>query len=200
MIPSSFVPLDQMPLNQNGKIDRKTLASMSLEQTGRSSGYAPPENAVQETLARIWSEVLGRDNIGIHDNFFELGGDSILIIQAVSSAHQAGLKLTAQQVFEHQTIAALSNFVVDAQSLHAEQGSLFGPVPLTPVQRWFFGRPIKNRHHYNQSVMLEVPASIVPEVFEQALDLLIQHHDALRLRFLESNGIWEQVYAKSETN
>ena len=200
MIPSSFVPLDQMPLNQNGKIDRKTLASMSLEQMGRSSGYAPPENAVQETLARVWSEVLGRNNIGIHDNFFELGGDSILIIQAVSSAHQAGLKLSAQQVFEHQTIAALSNFVADAQSLHAEQGSLFGPVPLTPVQRWFFGRPIKNRHHYNQSVMLEVPASITPEVFEQALDLLIQHHDALRLRFLESNGIWEQVYAKSETN
>ncbi|MDX6528652.1 MAG: hypothetical protein QOH41_942 [Blastocatellia bacterium] len=200
MIPSSFVLLDQMPLNQNRKIDRKALASMPLEPTARSSGYAPPENAVQESLARIWSEVLGRENIGIHDNFFELGGDSILIIQVVSSAHRVGLKLSAQQVFEHQTIAALANVAGEAQSLKAEQGSLFGPASLTPVQRWFFRQPVKSRHHYNQSVTLEVPSCVAPEVFAQALDLLIQHHDALRLRFLESNGIWQQVYAESETN
>jgi amino acid adenylation domain-containing protein/non-ribosomal peptide synthase protein (TIGR01720 family) len=203
MVPSSFVLLDQLPLNRNGKIDRKALASMPLEPTARSSAYAPPENAVQEKLARIWSEVLGRENIGIHDNFFELGGDSILIIQVVSTAHEAGLRLSAQQVFEHQTIAALANVAVAAESpqaLPAEQGTLFGPALLTPVQRWFFKQPVKSRHHYNQSVTLEVPSSVAAEVLAQALDLLIEHHDALRFRLRESNGIWEQVYAESETN
>jgi amino acid adenylation domain-containing protein/non-ribosomal peptide synthase protein (TIGR01720 family) len=200
MIPSSFVLLDRMPVNRNGKVDRKALADRPLDEPGRSSGYAPPETTVQVTLARIWGEVLGRENIGIHDNFFELGGDSIMIIQIVSSAYQEGLKLSAQQFYEHPTIAGLSNFAVAAvERLPAEQGELAGPAPLTPAQLWFFERPVKRRRHYNQSVLLEVPSSIAPEVFEQATSLLLQHHDALRLRFSESNGVWEQHYAEAET-
>ncbi len=201
MIPATFVFLDRLPVNQNGKLDRRALATMSVKPADRSADYAPPENAVQETLVRIWSEVLGRDAIGIHDNFFKLGGDSILVIQAVSSAHQAGLQLSTQQVFEHQTIAALASVVVDAHSaqpLRAEQGILSGPVPLTPIQRWFFERNLRSRSHYNQSVMLEVPALVAPEVFAEALRQLIQHHDVLRLRFLETNSIWEQFYAETE--
>ncbi|MDQ3918643.1 MAG: amino acid adenylation domain-containing protein [Acidobacteriota bacterium] len=200
MIPSSFVPLDELPLNRNGKIDRQALATMPLNEPGRSSHYAPPETPVQEALARIWGTVLGRESVGIHDNFFELGGDSIMVIQVVSYAHQEGLKLSSQQVFEHPTIAGLSNFALAAERLSAEQGELSGPAPLTPIQRWFFGQPFKSRHHYNQSVMLEVPSALAPELFGQALDLLARHHDALRLRFPESGGFWEQTYAEAEAN
>lgn len=201
MVPANFVFLDRLPVNRNGKLDRRALAAMSLEPRARSAGYAPPENAVQETLVRIWSEVLGRDAVGIHDDFFELGGDSILVIQAVSSAHEAGLQHSTQQVFEHHTIAALANVVVDVQSaqqVRAEQGTLSGPLPLTPIQRWFFERNLQSRNHYNQSVMLEVPALVAPAVLEKALHLLIQHHDALRLRFVETGGVWEQFYAATE--
>lgn len=198
MVPSSFVLLDRIPLNRNGKIDRQTLASMPLNEPGRSSHYAPPETLVQEVLAKIWGTVLGREGIGIHDNFFELGGDSIMVIQVVSCAHQEGLKLSSQQVFEHPTIAGLSNFALAAERLSAEQGELSGPAPLTPIQRWFFEQPFKSRQHYNQSVMLEVPAVLSPELFEQALDLLARHHDALRLRFSETGGVWEQTYAEAE--
>jgi amino acid adenylation domain-containing protein/non-ribosomal peptide synthase protein (TIGR01720 family) len=198
MIPSSFVLTNEMPLNRNGKIDRRALATMPLNEPGRSSRYAPPETPVQETLARIWGTVLGRESIGIHDNFFELGGDSIMVIQVVSCAHQEGLKLSSQQVFDHPTIAGLSDFALAAEGFSVEQGELSGPAPLTPIQRWFFGQPFKSRHHYNQSVTLEVPSALPAEVCEQALDLLARHHDALRLRFSESGGVWEQAYAEAE--
>ena len=67
-----------------------------------------PSTAVEETLVRIWSEVLGLTEVGIHDNFFELGGDSILSIQIVARANQAGLRLAPKHLFQYQTVAELA--------------------------------------------------------------------------------------------
>jgi non-ribosomal peptide synthase protein (TIGR01720 family) len=199
MLPSSIVLTDRMPLNRNGKVDRKALAAMTLEEEGRSSAYAPPETPAQETLARIWGEVLGREKVGIHDNFFELGGDSIMIIQIVSNAHLKGIRLSAGQVFKHRTIAELSHVAATtAGRSQADQGLLRGPAPLTPAQFWFFTQPVNNRNHYNQSVTLEVPDTIAPDIFRQALGLLVEHHDALRLRFSRRDGVWQQFYAELE--
>ena len=194
MIPSAFVVLPGMPLTANGKIDRKSLPAPQSE-TGAGSSYAPPENRVQERLARIWSEVLGVPRVGIHDNFFELGGDSILIIVTVSRANREGLKITPQQMFERQTVAALAEVAGETIVVETDQGPVTGSAPLTPIQRWFFSQPLDARHHFNQSVMLEIPESVETEVLREAVKSLIEHHDALRLRFTERNGLWEQQHA-----
>ncbi len=105
MIPAAFVILDQLPLDANGKIDRKQLPQAEFAGT---SGYEAAQGEVETTLVGIWQEVLGVATVGRHDNFFELGGDSILSLQIVSKAHQAGWKITPRQLFEKQTVAALA--------------------------------------------------------------------------------------------
>src|SRR6185295_10184253 len=118
--------------------------------------YVGPRNQVEDTLARIWAEVLKLKQVGIHDNFFELGGDSILSIQIVTRANQAGLKFSPKQLFRHQTIAELAGVVSLGPTIEAPQGVLGGDVPLTPIQHHFFGLQTADLNHFNQSVMLEL--------------------------------------------
>ncbi|BBM06193.1 hypothetical protein HAALTHF_50990n [Vreelandella aquamarina] len=70
MVPGIVVALEALPLNANGKVDRKALPEPEL---ASGSQYAPPQSAVEEALADIWSEILGVERVGRHDNFFELG-------------------------------------------------------------------------------------------------------------------------------
>ncbi|MBA3755717.1 MAG: amino acid adenylation domain-containing protein, partial [Nitrosomonas sp.] len=99
MIPSAIVVLESLPLNANGKVDRKRLPEPEF--TGTSE-YEAPKGEVEELLAGIWGEVLGISQIGRNDNFFELGGDSILSLQIVTKARRAGWKITPRQLFEQQ--------------------------------------------------------------------------------------------------
>jgi aryl carrier-like protein len=93
--------------------------------------YVPAASVVETQLARIWAEVLGLNRVGVRDNFFELGGDSILSIQVVARARQAGLRLTPRQVFQHQTIAELASVVTIAPEAAPEQEPTTGPAPLS---------------------------------------------------------------------
>ncbi|WP_051039865.1 non-ribosomal peptide synthetase [Synechococcus sp. PCC 7336] len=107
MVPHAFVVLETFPLTPNGKIDRKALPAP--EGSPESAiAFEPPQTPVQERLCGIWADVLDRDRVGIGDNFFELGGDSILAMQAIAKAKQAGLPLTPKDLFQNQTIAELA--------------------------------------------------------------------------------------------
>src|SRR5262249_45338633 len=131
MVPGAILVLDEMPVTTNGKIDRKRLPS--VEEIGRHSEqeYAAARTPAEEILAGIFQQVLKLDRVGIHDNFFELGGDSIISIQIISKANQAGLGLTPKQLFEHQTIAELAAVAGGDQQIESEQGAVTGEVPLT---------------------------------------------------------------------
>ncbi|NJO80364.1 MAG: hypothetical protein HC827_18865, partial [Cyanobacteria bacterium RM1_2_2] len=144
-------------------------------------------------LVQIWASVLGVQ-VGVHDNFFEQGGDSILAIQIVSRANQAGLKITPKQVFQHQTIAELATVAGKASGagVLAEQGEIIGKVPLTPIQHWFFEQALPHPHHYNQAVLLRVKAPLHQQYLEQAIVALLHHHDALRLQLMETETGWQQ--------
>src|SRR5262249_10062804 len=124
MVPSAFVVLERLPLTKNGKLDRRALPPPEFHRT--KGQFAPPRNAVEETLAQIWANVLGLDRVGIHDNFFELGGDSILSIQIIARANQAALRLSPRQLFQHQTIAELASVAGTAAIVNAEQGIVTG--------------------------------------------------------------------------
>jgi len=197
MVPSMFVVLDAMPLTANGKIDRKALPAPDAINGAGDPGGGEPENATQASLAAIWREVLGRERVGIHDNLFELGGDSILVIQIVSRARSAGIKLVPNQLFEHQTIAALSQVATVAAPAAADEGPLEGAVPLGPMQAWFFERRFADPHHFNQSVLFEVPAGFDAAAADRATRALVDHHDALRLQFVQNaSGRWSAEYGR----
>ncbi len=122
-------------------------------------------------------------SVGVNDDFFELGGESILSIQIISRANQAGLRLTPRDLFEHPTIAQLSRVASRAPAIAAEQGLVTGSFPLTPIEHRFFEQAPVVPGHYNHAMLLELPRPVRPEVLEAAVAALLEHHDALRLRF-----------------
>ena len=108
MVPSQFVALASLPMLPNGKINRKALPAPA-DVADAAQPHAPAVTPREILLASIWQDVLQLPAVGIHDNFFELGGDSILSIQVIARANQAGLRVTAKQLFQHQTIAQLAD-------------------------------------------------------------------------------------------
>lgn len=193
MVPTAFVILNAIPLTPNGKVDYKALPAPELASELEKT-YVAPRTPQEEQLAKIWVEVLGLKQVGIDDNFFELGGDSILSIQVISKANQAGLQLTPKHLFEHQTIAQLAA-IAETTDIKTETGLVTGEVPLTPIQHWFFAQNLPAPHHWNQSVLLEVRQNLDFQRLEQVVKQLLQHHDALRLRFQPTENGWQQINA-----
>jgi amino acid adenylation domain-containing protein/non-ribosomal peptide synthase protein (TIGR01720 family) len=198
MVPSAFVMLNALPLTPNGKVDRKALPEPERIRPEIEETYVAPQTTIEKQLAVIWAQVLGLEKVGINNKFFELGGDSILSIQVVSKANQAGLHFTPKQLFQHQTIAQLATVVRTNISVSSEQSLVTGSFPLTPIQRWFFEENFANSHHYNQAVLLEVQQALNPELLEQVVHSLLQHHDLLRSRFIQESSSWQAIIAEFE--
>jgi amino acid adenylation domain-containing protein/non-ribosomal peptide synthase protein (TIGR01720 family) len=190
-IPSVFAFIESFPLMPNGKVDRHALPAPEFR-PDLEAGFIPPRNAIEQTLAQIWAEVLGIERVGVYDNFFELGGDSILSLQIIARANQAGLQLTPKQLFANPKIAQLASVAGTTRKIQAEQGLVTGDVPLTPIQHWFFEKEQPEPYHFNQSVLLSVPPDLNPELLEPVMQHLVRHHDALRLRFDRTDSSWEQ--------
>jgi acyl-coenzyme A synthetase/AMP-(fatty) acid ligase len=115
MVPSVFVFLERLPLNPNGKLDRKALPEDQLRPE-LTEAYVAPRNETEKILAEIWTEVLQLERIGIHDNFFELGGHSLLVLRVVSRIRQRfNLDVPLTVVFETQNIAELATSLSDRQ-------------------------------------------------------------------------------------
>jgi non-ribosomal peptide synthase protein (TIGR01720 family) len=198
MIPAAFVTLDALPVNTNGKLDRDALPAPE-PQAQPAGQYEPPTTKTEAILAGIWADVLGVDRVGIRDNFFALGGDSILSIQVVSRTRQAGLLMTAKDLFTHQNVAALAEVVSTIEVADTGQtADVVGEVPFTPIQRWFFDTHTANPHHFNQSTMMELADGVDTDALAAAFDALLAHHDALRMRFTRVDGHWRQHNAPVE--
>jgi amino acid adenylation domain-containing protein/non-ribosomal peptide synthase protein (TIGR01720 family) len=196
MVPAVFVPLDALPLTPSGKVDRRALPDPDAPAEEPSAAYEAPSGNVEEILARLWAEALGRDRVGVHENFFELGGDSILSILVIGRAAEHGIRLTPRQVFLHPTIAELATVAGTAAPVQAEQGAVTGPAPLTPAAHWFFAGDPVDPHHWNHAVYLTLPPGTQPSAVEGALDALLAHHDALRLRFARGDDGWRSWLAE----
>ena len=109
MVPTTFVAMESLPLTSNGKVDRQALPAPDRKLSECKQACVAKPTQVEKTLMKIWAEVLQVEQVGVNDNFFDLGGDSILGTLILARAAQAGVKISPRQLFEHQTIAALSN-------------------------------------------------------------------------------------------
>ncbi len=198
-IPNAFIHLKRLPLTLNGKINYQALPLPTQVQPTVDRPLVLPRTPAEVILTDIWRQILRVEKISIHDNFFELGGDSILCIQIIGRANQAGLRFTPQQLFQHQTIAELAAVASPSNTINAEQGTVTGEVPLLPIQRWFFEKDLPEPHHWNQAMVLELRQEIDRDTLEKVFHQLIAHHDALRLRFTQEAGGWRQVNASDET-
>ncbi|HEX2868126.1 MAG TPA: amino acid adenylation domain-containing protein, partial [Ignavibacteriales bacterium] len=200
MVPSIFMFIEQFPLTVNGKIDRKKLPEPKLERTEMTSGYLAPASEAELLMTSIWQSVLNIDHIGVTDNFFELGGDSIISIQLVARANDAGFRLTPKDIFQNPTIKALAAFAGNGRIVDAPQTAVTGEIPLSPVQNWFFSQQLFNMHYNNQSILFEVDDTLDSGALEMVLKEIFAHHDALRIHFSVKNGKWEQFNRGTDAN
>ncbi|MDR5835736.1 non-ribosomal peptide synthetase [Caballeronia sp. LZ034LL] len=201
MVPTWLTVLDALPLTPNGKVDRRALPAPEIVAAPLSEA---PQGATEVTLAEIWSQLLRREGIGRHENFFELGGDSIMGLQIVARARRAGLGLSARQIFEQQTIAQLASVVTpldaspDEAALPDSTVDTSAPVPLLPIQAWFFSEAFAARDHFNQAVLLDVGRTLDTGALQDALSAVVAHHDSLRVRFEPCDSGWRQRYAMED--
>jgi amino acid adenylation domain-containing protein len=116
MIPASFVLLDEWPLTSGGKIDLKALPAPDIARPQGLGAPVAPRTPVEQTLASIWSELLGLARVGIHDNFFESGGHSLLATQLISRVREKfQIEVALRQLFEHPTIESFATIIEEAQ-------------------------------------------------------------------------------------
>ena len=190
MIPAVMILLENLPLTSTGKLDKSALPQ---SQQAADKDYQAPRSEAEAALQEIWEEVLQVDRVGIHDNFFEIGGDSILSIQVVTRANQAGVPISTQNLFEAQTIAELADPKDGSEARVLSQQVVEGELKLLPVQHKFLTENTAH-HHYNQSVLLRVPAGFDRAFHQSLVSLLYERHDALRLRFTSNGGRWRGVH------
>ncbi|WP_404835134.1 amonabactin biosynthesis non-ribosomal peptide synthetase AmoG [Aeromonas media] len=180
MVPARLCWLSEMPLTPNGKLDLRRLPAIQWQES-----KGEPQSELEQTVLAIWQGVL-KQPLGVEDDFFRLGGDSILSIQLTTRLRDAGLHCSVKDVFEAKTVRRLCRQLgqlgqQQAVSHRSEQGSLTGEFPLHPIQHWFFEQDFAKSGHWNQGVILRLPAGVEDETLRGWLDALRQHHDVLRL-------------------
>ena len=204
MLPSFFVYLDKVPLTSNGKVDRKTLPAPDLSLRSIGEEYVAPQTSLEKELSSIWSEVLEIKKIGIHDNFLRIGGDSIISLLLVAKARHRGIYFNVKDVFNYPTIEGLCSIAQTQQdilTLKPDQNPVNGSVDFTPIQSWFFDRNLQNKNHYNQATLLTTRSPLNPDFLNQALNLLISHHDALHFKYSKHNSqTWKQEGLKESSS
>lgn len=204
MVPAFFITLPALPLTAHGKVDRLALPPPMEARLTAESTYIAPGTSVEVQLARIWSEVLGVERVGIHDNFFELGGDSLRTIQIKSLAQKAGIFFSVQQLFQHQSIAELVSVLQEEQplvdnlflspfqliteeDLHSLPPELDDAYPMTLLQ---MGMVFHSRYSqlpgglaYHDVFSFRVQGSFDADILRQTIQLLLVRHPILRTSF-----------------
>ncbi|MEW5931654.1 MAG: amino acid adenylation domain-containing protein, partial [Gemmatimonadota bacterium] len=195
MVPSAFVVLEALPLNANGKVDRRALPA---PEQGSGAEYVAPRTPAEEVLAEIWAEVLKTGRVGAEDNFFELGGHSLLATQVISRVRAAfGVEAPLKALFEAPTVAGLAGRIEALRST----GTLPAP-PIVPVPRdgsplpvsfaqqrlWLVDRIEPDSAAYNMPFPLRLRGELDAAALRASLDALVRRHETLRTTFSERDG------------
>ena len=205
MLPQLFIHLKELPLTENGKLNRAKLPEPIVSE---ENDYMSPRNDLERCVSKIWADLLGVKNqkIGINDDFFRLGGDSIVSIQIVGKIRQElGLTISVKDIFTCKTIATLCDSVLKNKKnasvkpilLKTEQGLLSGQINLLPIQAWFFENSFPSPHYYNQSFSIKTPSLSLKDL-QDCLTKLVAYHDAFRIRFKRKSTHIDQFYNDSK--
>ncbi|WP_422746645.1 amino acid adenylation domain-containing protein [Mycobacterium sp. WMMD1722] len=184
MIPSAVVVVDAMPLTVNGKLDKRALPAPEYQDV---DSYRAPADALEETLAGIYAQVLGLARVGVDESFFELGGDSILSMQVVARARAAGVLCRPRDVFVEQTVARLARVARVATGSDEAVDDGVGTLCATPIIHWLAQVP-GPVDQFNQTVVVQAPVGATEADVALVLQAVLDRHAMLRLRVAGDDG------------
>ena len=180
MIPSDFVLIDEIPLTNNGKVDKRRLPKPVKVKKKADTNEV---DEIQALVIEVWKEVLGISDIGINDNFFELGGDSIKAIQIVSKLQKKNKFINVKTLMSLPTIRELSPLIEDKNiniNININQDEVIGEIPLTPIMNEFKNSEGIIYNVLNQGVVLRGKERFDEEIIRKSFDKICEHHDILR--------------------
>jgi amino acid adenylation domain-containing protein len=200
MVPAAVVRLDRLPLTANGKLDRRALPAPQPQSGG--GDRQTPRTPVEQVLAGIWAELLGRERVGRNDHFFDLGGHSLLVTQAVSRIRQAlGVGLPLRQLYESPVLKDLARQVERRRGLEVDDGGGTiaaagpGPWPLSYAQRrlWIVDQLAPADPAFNVCILLRLIGDLEVAALEWSLAGIVRRHEILRTRYVDRDGEPAQV-------
>ncbi|PLB47169.1 acetyl-CoA synthetase-like protein [Aspergillus steynii IBT 23096] len=203
MVPTTYVPIAEIPMTISGKTDRRRLRDMGsslnlnqLAQMQPTQGQRQlPQTEAELQLQKLWAEVLNIDQrqIGTHDSFFSLGGDSISAMQLSAKSRSAGLRVTVPDIFKLGTIAKIAPSAISRteQQLLDWESKEDESFELSPIQQMFFDTAKSN--HFNQSFFIRITRSVQSEDIQRTLKIVVAEHAMLRARFdQDADEHWTQ--------
>ncbi|RAJ76809.1 tyrocidine synthetase-3 [Chitinophaga dinghuensis] len=204
MVPVQFFPLSEIPLNINGKVDRKALAALSLDDI-QERAFVAPRTVTETRLTALWSRLLNRDAISVMDNFFEQGGHSLKLSRLAAQLHQEfDVRIPLRDLFSHPVLED------QARLIESFDKSDYKGIPLLALQEdyalsssqrrmWLLSQLEEGSAAYHMSAFLQLEGKIDTALLENSFRQLIARHEILRTVFIENNsGDVRQVILSSE--
>src|SRR5829696_4489255 len=209
MIPGQLVVLESIPLTANGKVDRQGLAA-ARRGVGAAEPVAAARTPVEEVLAAIFSEVLGREPVSVIADFFELGGHSLLATQVISRVNSAfEVELPIRSLFERASVRGLSE-EIEAQRragvrsavapIRASERGEFLPLSYAQQRLWFLEQLTPGNVAYNIPAAVRLRGALQVAALQRSLAAVVQRHEVLRTSFPARGGApRQQISSAVET-
>ncbi|MGY0035039.1 AMP-binding protein [Pedobacter sp. NJ-S-72] len=194
MVPGLWIELEEIPLTDNGKIDRKALLAIN-EGESATAGYIAPRNKTEHLLAGIWQNLLGVERVGVYDNFFDLGGHSLLAMRLMAAIrNEFAVEMSVRDLFAQTTISALADYVAGKKGktvlpdLVVQPKGAHIPLSFSQERLWFIDQ-LEGSKHYHIPAVLRLYGAVDQGALTRAFQTIINRHEVLRTVIREENGI-----------
>ncbi|ORX82118.1 acetyl-CoA synthetase-like protein, partial [Basidiobolus meristosporus CBS 931.73] len=195
MVPAAIVRLDSLPLNSNGKLDRKALPAPDIDAYAREA-YEQPQGEIEVAVAKIWAEVLNIDHVSRHDDFFALGGHSLLAVRLMNRIASFGAPPPLSSIFTSPTLSSFAESVRRHMDKEMATHTTIRPVsrdgdlPLSFAQQrmWFLAQIEGTSEIYNMPCAIRLRGGLNRDAWLRALDTIFARHEALRSVFVAVDG------------
>lgn len=180
MIPDQYYRIENIPLTINGKVDVEKLPF----EIKKAANVTKPQTEQDTMLVESMKSILGVEEIGIDDDFIALGGDSIKAIQLTSKLDTLHYQIKISDILTYRTPRLLAKVIKRKQdTVNYNPDDYEGTMDLSPILQYFFAQKLKNPAYYNQSVLIELPYEMEPDVFDGIMRELVGYHDILRVNY-----------------
>ena len=192
MVPSHYVQTDAIPVTRNGKVDQAALVRLDRARcdTGR---FVPPRTQLETDLIGIWRALLPVDGLSVNDDFFAVGGDSLLALQLSSRmSRRFGIAIKVAAIYTHRSVAEQARMIATSptralQALRPCLRSRRHVLSFAQERLWFLHMLNPESTAYNIPMLARLSGPLCSWELEKALRTLVERHEMLRVRFINSD-------------